>query len=680
MQLLLILIAFPRYFQHRGDGMFNAWGDGIKNYYTLYSYLREPITADGIFKYNSMSYPLGDYVYYTDNTPFFALGFKWFCHHVYDATAYTIPAFNFFIIFNILLAGLVALFIFKRLLGQNIFTLLLAIVLPWINIQVLRIWDGDYNLSCSLIPLSAIALFIIWYDNLGNKPGRIATAAGMVLLIFFSFLVHGYYIAIISSFLSAAFFFAGVILFRKKYGKQNLVAAFVIPLLGAGLAMTLLYFTDKYLSLRKENAMGYDWSEIKTNFSLLFTHYDIHSVAFPVSSSKCINTESKVYLGNIGLFSFGAIWIGCLFSTPFRRRVFSIQKDYFSDPLRKSIFWAGLVCLSISMGAHYVTQRDPIKIYTPFEWVNNLGTNTILLSAGAIAILIYGTILLARPAARQRLKETWLAFKQHPFKKMGVILCFAIMVYLFVARYTVIVTNITNPLLYLHVITKRVEQFRSLSRFCWPFFWTFYIWIMYTVIRLHAQSGKKTKAIIVVSLIALGAIEVSDYVKQLRVTSHPNIYSDQGVSNFKRIKPDLKQFQAILPIPLYMVGSEDYDHTIDDNNDWSIYTMQLSLYSHLPMMACKMSRTPPQFSKSLLEMVANDSLQPYITSKLNNKPILVMVYKRLVDDSNQINVICGGRQVTKEYYKKINEFVERHHLERIDSIDGTNYYSWTPGR
>jgi len=587
--------------------------------------------------------------------------------------------FNYFIIANILVSGLLVLFIFKRLLGKNIFSFCLAIILPWTNIQVQRIWDGDFNLSCSVLPLSALALFIIWYDNRAYSRKKIAVAACMIVLLVFSFIVHGYYIAIISSFLVAMLFFAGIILFREKFGKQNLLAAVIVPLVALAAVMSQLYATDKYLNIRKDGAMCYDLAALKTNFMLLFTHYDFHTLGFPIASTKPQNMEIAVYLGNVGLFAFGAIWVCAVFSTNFRHRVFTIQKSFFTDPLKKSIFWGGMLGLIISLGEHYNTNRDIFKIYTPLPWLNGLSTNQQLTIIGLCVLVIYGVILMVSPKARQQLIAAKNGFARHPYKRIGVLLCAALMIYLFIGRYSAPVLNILNPFFYLHFFTNRVEQFRSLSRFCWPFFWTFYIWIMFTVIQLYNQSGKRTRGVIFILFILIGGIEVSDYVRKMRHdVNNPNIFADQELAKFHALKFDPKQYQAILPIPYYVVGSEDYPHTIDDNDNWSKYTMQLSLYSSLPLMACKMSRTPPEFSIALLDLVSNDSLQPLLKSRLNNKPVLISFNRTLVNDPNQINACASDRPLTRIYYAKANEFVTRHHLRAIDSMGDVIFYSWTP--
>jgi hypothetical protein len=182
-----------------------------------------------------------------------------------------------------------------------------------------------------------------------------------------------------------------------------------------------------------------------------------------------------------------------------------------------------------------------------------------------------------------------------------------------------------------------------------------------------------------VLFVAVGLLEVSDYQREIRLNANnANLFSDSDVSKFRPLNLDITQYQAILPLPFYVVGSEDYDHTIDDNDKWSLYTMQLSLWSRLPLMACKMSRTPPAFSIALLNMVSNDTIPSMIKNRLKAKPILVAVDKALLNDTRQAEIVCGGRAITKGYYNKTVSFVDRHHLTPIDSLEGIYYYSWLP--
>jgi hypothetical protein len=676
-QAAIIFSAFPNFILHPHNAMFCTWGDGIKNYFTLTSYVREPIGSGGLFKYNSFAYPFGDYVYYTDNTPLFSIPFRWFCHHIYDVSAVVIPAFNTFILLNIIAASLLVFFIFKALIGKNIFSYFPAIVLPWVNIQTLRIWAGHFNLSYSSLILAAIALFIYWYQHRESKMKHALAATGMVLLLFFAFLMHGYYIAIIGVFLSGMLFMMGVTTIKSEQGKLAKSLSFAVPILALSLIIIVVVNTDKYYHLRKEGAMGYGHQNQKTNFMMLFTHYDFHTIGFPVASTMQQATEVNVYLGNIGLFALGIIWVGAVCSTPFRKRVFSIQKNFFADPLKRAIFLGGMIALMISFGEQYDTNRDHLKIFTPFPFLNKMDTNTLLVLLLSVVAGSYAVVLILSKSARGQLVKIANEYKTQPLKKLTVLFSAALMVYLFVGLYSVSFPNLLNPFFYLHFMTNRVEQFRCLARFSWPFFWSFYVWAMYTVVQLYVQSNKAHQRIILSLFILLGTVEVGDYVLKMRHDAQAdNIYSTNQLAPFNKLHIDFKKYQAILPIPYYIVGSEDYPHTIDENNNWGIYTMQLSLASQLPLISCKMSRTPPEFSIALLDMVSNDILSPSLRSKLGSQPILIAMDKQLVNDPAQVAACTSGREPSKGYYIKANGFVTRHHLLPIDSMGNTFYYSW----
>jgi len=402
---------------------------------------------------------------------------------------------------------------------------------------------------------------------------------------------------------------------------------------------------------------------------LLFTHYSFHSLAFPFSSLKPLGTESMVYLGNPGLFALLIIGIGCLFSTAFRLRFYLAQKSFFSDPLRKSIFYGGLMCLFISFGDWYATVRYHIVVYTPSEWLNKLGSGVLLSIVLGSSIFIYLLALLVSKDAREKLKAIGRAWAAHPLKKLAPILFAAIIVYLFVAQFVATIPNLLNPFFYLHFITRRVEQFRCLARFAWPFFWTFYIWIMYTAIQLWYGSGKWLKTIMVAVVMVPAITETCDYIINMRNNANrDNLFSDAHLHELDHLHIDFSKYQAILPIPFYMVGSEDYSHTIDEDEKWGIATMQLSLYSRLPLMSCKMSRTPPEFSIMLLNMVANDSLAPQLLNKITNKSILLSYNRQIVKNTSPANDMIA----------KINSFPQRHHLTPVDSMGDIIFYAWNP--
>lgn len=668
-QILLLAYTFFYFFEHPGDNLFCSYGDGLKNYFTLQSYVSEPIGEDGIFKFNRFSYPFGDYVYYTDNTPFFSIPFRWFCQNIWDLSKYTIPFYNYFILSNILLCSLLSFAIFKKILGANIITFILANTLPWINPQIQRIYCGHYNLSITSLCVVSIILFYWWQKYNHHLIKQAIVTLGIVAFSILAFFIHGYYLAIITVFISFMLLFYSLLTIKKENSRRRMILSVIVPLAVVGLVFALLQYTDLYLSLRQEKAMGYDWDEQKTIFSRLHTHYSFHRVFFPIYAGRNEDSiELSSYLGNIGLFSFALILTGTLLSKQFRKKVFQIQKSFFKDPVKKSIFWAGLMMLFISFGEIYNTLKSPVYIGLPFINEHPFTFKKITIYILSLICLLFLGRSLVKSAAESPTKSKL-------YERFLALLSGALLLFLLLGEYRVTILNIFNPFLYLHSITNRVEQFRSLSRFNWPFFWSFYIWVMYTLIQLFNQSSKQLRAFIILIIGGLGIIEIYDnatFIQKRAKNDNPFAQSDI----YSKIKFNPQEFQAILPLPFYMVGSEDYEFTFDDEFEFSKKTMQFSLNSGLPLMSSKMSRTPPEFSKNLIDFVAFDRLEAGLKEKLNKKPILIMAEKNLIRDTFAYFTPKVDFKQARVRYNHTLSFIERNQLTAIDSAGNILFYSY----
>ena len=601
----IAIVAFLHFRLHPGEILFSNYGDGLKNIFTLTTYVREPITSEGILKSHAFLYPFGDYVYYLDNTPLFSIPFRFFCHHIYDLSAHTVIIFYMVIILNILLCGLLMYYLLRNLVGDNVLCYIMAVILPWVNVQVARIYVGHYAFSFSSLLLLCLCLLMLWHRHIHNRRRLYLIAACMCLLSFFAFLAQGYYLAIVTIFQSAMLFFYGLARRREPEGRFSMVVSVVCSLVVIGLVFGLLACTDSYLALRRENASGYDWMEMKTRFTALFTHYSFQNIAFPISGKIDDELEKSAYLGNVGLYALLVLGFIMLISKSFSAFMIRVQRNFFKSPVRKAMLIASLIMLSISFGENYYTD-------TPSE----RGLHFI---------------------------------------------------------------NITNIFFYIHQFTNRVEQFRSLVRFMWPFYWVFNIWIVYILIAVYNEYDRRVKTAIIVLVVFLGGAELYDCTnRDQRRGNCENLFSAQNLEKVRPHHINWKDYQAILPIPYYTVGSEDYDFIIDDDNNWCDHTYRLELISGLPLMSCKMSRTPLLYTKVLLNFVAYDSLDNELTRRLNNKPILVAVNKKLIADSTLFNIPHEQRRA--EYYWKATQFAQRNHLQAIDSLGDVVYYNWYPPR
>jgi len=440
----IVLLAFTSFFRHPNiSTLSDHGGDETKNYFTLNSYVKEPIGEDGILKYNHLSYPFGDYVYYTDNTPLFSVPFRWYCHHISDISNKAIPIFNLFIILNIILSGLLVFSILKYLLADNKIAFIMAIILPWTNVQVLRIMHGHFNLSLSSLFLLGIYLLILWHKNKDAKGKLITIGFAMFLLSMVSFFIHGYYIAILTTFIAAMLFTYGIWNFKQRIGKISIATVIIYPAITLVSALLIVSQTDKYLPLRKDIANGYDWMDQKALFTSLFSNYYFQHLYVPICNLKNpAAVEQAGYMGNVSLFAVLIIGIIAFLKKGFRSEIRAIQIDFFKDSLRASIFIGSLVMLFISFGEHYYTGNR----------IDNNGME---------------------------------------------------------------IFNILNPYYLIHKFTNRVEQFRCLGRFLWPFYFGFNIWVLYTIVVLYKRSEKNIRLFIILAMLFVGGFETVDFAQEI---------------------------------------------------------------------------------------------------------------------------------------------------------------------
>lgn len=599
-QVLLALIAFKDFRIHPSNIIFNAYGDGLKNYFTLLSYVNEQPGAGGAFGYNIFNYPFGESIYTTDNTPFFAIPFKWFCHHVVDVSAHTLAVYNTCIILNIIVCSLLVFAVFRRLVQQDVVSFIAAVVLAWSNMQTLRIWRGHFNLSLSSLLVLSLLLIVLWNKQQEHKNKRWWIAIALVALNYFAFFVHGYYLAIIGVFQAAALFFFGLYRIKSKDGKLSIMAAIVVPATAVALSLLTLKATDIFYSLRTPGANGYDWMEQKVRFWALFKDHDFYRFHFPLRTMLSARDADNVgFLGTFGLYAL-CIMIGLAIANKYYREyLIKIQKDIFHNPIIAPILWAGLLLLMINFGENYYTQ----DLYNGFHIINYL-----------------------------------------------------------------------NPFYYLHLFTDTVTQFRSLSRFAWPFFWTFNIWVCYSLVQFLPALSKKGKNVFLIVLMLIAGSEVRDYIDAMQGNARDaNPLAPEAYHYLSSLKIDYSKYQALLALPYYNVGSEVSPLIIDDVEALSVSSFQMVLHSGLPLMNTKLSRTVAAQAAQLDSLVAFDIMPKAIKEKLDSRPILVMVNKDLAQSEPPAYI--AQNEAMKTLYNNSLKLPERHGLQPIDSIGNLYFYS-----
>ena len=168
--------------------------------------------------------------------------------------------------------------------------------------------------------------------------------------------------------------------------------------------------------------------------------------------------------------------------------------------------------------------------------------------------------------------------------------------------------------------TGRFQQFRSVGRFAWIFFYIINIYLFawsYT----NWTRRKTTFSHIILMLPVL--LLLTDNLLMHRKMYVGNEKADKAMISETRIpfKPD--QYQAILPFPFFFYGGEGFG--IDDNCENIVNTEQLSLATGLPMIASNMDRTSAAQVIKNIAYSKNDHLPINVYKEyLSKKPILIM--------------------------------------------------------
>jgi hypothetical protein len=187
--------------------------------------------------------------------------------------------------------------------------------------------------------------------------------------------------------------------------------------------------------------------------------------------------------------------------------------------------------------------------------------------------------------------------------------------------------NPLTPFFYLSLLTEKVTHFRSVARFVWPFWLIVYLGLGYVAGKFLSQAGNWRKAI-VVALLLLGALDAWDMAQYLRQQAKTNPFREASTQTELAsllAKVDPADYQAILPLHYFHVGSENYELTIDPEPAWMRKSLQVSVLSGLPLMATVSSRTPISPTRQLFEFVETGALGPDLRRELPPQPILVLL-------------------------------------------------------
>ncbi|WP_200507049.1 hypothetical protein [Adhaeribacter terrigena] len=225
-------------------------------------------------------------------------------------------------------------------------------------------------------------------------------------------------------------------------------------------------------------------------------------------------------------------------------------------------------------------------------------------------------------------------------------------------------TNYFNLFFYIHQFSEVVTQFRVLSRFAWIVFWFCNIAAVYWLgfVWKHYTQPVWLKLLVVPGLLLLLAIDMRDMRKHISKVKGENVMSHPKHLQFMRNLAgnlDPQEFQAILPIPFYHEGSEDYDISLFPDDAFYRGSIQLSEVTGLPIMASKLSRTPPVQVQHFLSIFLALKPDTALTNRLNAKPVLVLYNRAYYNGQNNFYQDLKREPALSAYKKGKNLSAEK---------------------
>lgn len=192
-----------------------------------------------------------------------------------------------------------------------------------------------------------------------------------------------------------------------------------------------------------------------------------------------------------------------------------------------------------------------------------------------------------------------------------------------------------------------IGQFRSIGRFAWAFFYVFNIIafyaLYYQVQRIRKQGWRAVAYTILLGVLLTEGLVFFFQKVDMKLEPHPEQRADmQGSDNLWIDSLQLDEYQAILAVPFFHIGSENI--WISPRAKNVHFPLWLSVQTGLPINASFMGRTSPGHIVNQLALLGEPYGDPTILNDLpNQKDFLVYIYKQAYQgvEGQYVNLLEG---------------------------------------
>lgn len=239
--------------------------------------------------------------------------------------------------------------------------------------------------------------------------------------------------------------------------------------------------------------------------------------------------------------------------------------------------------------------------------------------------------------------------------------------------------NYLNPFFYLRLITSQVEQFRCLARFFWPTFWIFSFLMAYLVDYYWRNQKGNVIRFSLGLFVLFAAIDAKDVIRMQNGTYSPNLFSAQKSICDKPLFENLNidNYQALLPLPYFNVGSEVWGLGIDGGGYYNRMVFRTALCLNLPMMSIQSSRLPVQHTKDFFSIFLTNTPNKSLLEKLNEKPVLVLFHKEFHEKKEKFpNFSYSKAEPARTVLEKGVLLPEIYQMKKLKENEEFILYEW----
>jgi hypothetical protein len=620
LQLLVLGRTFSKLLLHPGQYLIVDHYDGIKSYFSLASFLRQPLSEGAMI--HGHNYPFGEYVYYTDTSPLVSIPLHVLVQLVPALAPYGIYLYDVFTLAGLVVSTLLLVSILRRLAVPAWLSLVLAVALPWLSPQTLRLNVGHMSLAYTpgvLLPLwLLLGLYQAW--RAGRPTGRWWLGLGLATTA--AAWLHFYYLGIVGGWL--AFFIA------LWAGREALAPRPWRALAGRGAALLawllvstygLLQVLDQRHGERPVGSSGYDWIEWRFQFGTLFHGHDFYKIRFFLERTAGVPYESTAYLGAFVLY--GLVVVGVL---------------------------------------AFVLRRQRQRGGAAPQWLPTLPGPGADVNRDFLGLLLLAAVPLALAALGETIDVDNGNYQLHNYLNP----------FLWLHKVT-------------ERITQFRALGRFIWPFWWAVVLGF-TWYAGRAWRVAESRQVRWLQALWVGLAGMAVVDMVNAAQHYKTVTQPaNLLAPAALADVSAQVGwlDQSRYQALLTLPYYHVGSENteqgFSYTVDPDDPFCNRTYQLGMVTGLPLMAHKATRTPNYQARELATMFRPEGPEPSLLARLDNRPILVYLDSAYYSGANNYyRDLLKDRPEVLALFNRVPAFIQEQHMRRLRHEGSVSLYEWQP--